>query len=120
MTGDELKKELRIHALQTTGNQAELVALLEEGRKQGAKCRWRGRVGELAAHMKECIREVACGLCTQRMECRMFAEHRAECDHEEVTCSCPGCDALLLRKDLVAHVESTHLGEAGAAAELVG
>jgi len=142
MTGNELKNELRIHALQTTGNKAKLVARLEEGRKQGAKCRWRGRVGELAVHMAECIREATCGHCTQLMECRVLALHEGrcphaqitcpnegcsvqharvemnchrarECDHEEVTCACPGCDKRLLRKDLAVHVEATHLEGAG-------
>ena len=38
--------------------------------------------------------------------------HRAECEDEEVTCPCPGCDARLLRKGMDAHVEATHLGSA--------
>ena len=40
-------------------------------------------------------------------------QHFDECEHEEVTCSCPECDARLLRKDLAAHVEATHLEQAG-------
>ena len=38
-------------------------------------------------------------------------EHRAVCEHEEVTCPCPGCDARLVREDLDAHIEAMHLGD---------
>jgi len=38
--------------------------------------------------------------------------HRAKCRHEGLACSCPGCDARLLRMDMNAHVEATHLGSA--------
>ena len=40
-------------------------------------------------------------------------EHRAECEHEGVTCVIPGCDARLLRKDLIQHLWERHKQEAG-------
>ena len=39
-------------------------------------------------------------------------DHRAKCQHEGLPGSCPGCDARLLRMDMDAHVEATHLGSA--------
>jgi len=38
-------------------------------------------------------------------------QHRTECEREEVTCPCPGCETRLLREDLDAHVEAMHLGD---------
>jgi len=39
--------------------------------------------------------------------------HRAKCEHEEVTCVIPGCDARLLCKDMIQHVGERHKQEAG-------
>ena len=39
--------------------------------------------------------------------------HRAECQHEKVTCLCPGCDARPFRKDLDAHVLGRHMKKPG-------
>jgi hypothetical protein len=61
-------------------------------------------------------RVVECGHCEQEMTFRSFAGHegiyRAECEHEEVTCPCPGCDKRLLRKNLIQHVGNRHKQEA--------
>ena len=38
--------------------------------------------------------------------------HRAECQHEEVACVFSGCDARLLRKDMIQHVGEWHKQDA--------
>ncbi|KAJ1482600.1 hypothetical protein T484DRAFT_2646756 [Baffinella frigidus] len=38
--------------------------------------------------------------------------HILTCEHERVTCLCPGCDTRVLRRNMDAHIESRHLGEA--------
>jgi hypothetical protein len=161
-----LKNELTQRGLNSKGNTAELVARLEQDRKKGSGCGWKGLVKDMAAHRVECAwvkcpnkdcaystlrtnlpeHEVTCGsrlvecVCEEKMPCRVLAEHEAlcwlvktncpnegcsvqyerglmchhrdECQYEEATCMCPGCDARLLRKDLDAHVKLKHLWSA--------
>ena len=50
--------------------------------------------------------------CVVQFKRRATNVHRAQCKHGQVTCPCSGCDARLLRKDIDAHVETTHLQSA--------
>jgi len=140
VTMEALRKLLREHFLDTAGSKAEMEARVEEDRKKRAGCGWKGRVAELPAHLGTCEwAPVECPnhceelvqrrllveherVCTTKAECpnagcsvqhrrQAMNQHRAECEHEEVTCPCPGCDARLLREDLDAHVEAMHWGD---------
>jgi len=165
MTAETLKKELLHRGLETVGNKAEMEARLEEDRKQGAGCKWKGRVGGLAAHLLECqwvpvkcpnegctespprkdlaeheatcgMRKVKCAHCEGQMEHQLLAEHEGSCpratiecpnegcchsrnrgfmnlhleicEHAEVACPYPGCDARLPCKGLDAHMQTSH------------
>jgi len=79
MTVEVLRAELRQRGLDSMGNKPGLVARLEEDRQKDGGCRWRGRVGELPAHLG------------------------GECAWETVKCPNKGCTASLLRKELPAH-----------------
>ena len=74
-----LRQELGKRGLETTGSKPELVARLEEDRRKGAGCGWRGRVGELAVHLL------------------------VTCEWVPVKCTNAGCPESPLRKDLAQH-----------------
>ena len=169
MNYKKLRTELRQRGLDSTGNKPVLEARLEEDRAKDAGCRWKGCVGDLAAHLGKCEwepvtctlqgctesilpkdlpqhketcqhRKVPCGHCKAGVAFRSLAEHESRCqlvmigcpnegcsvqyqrgwinlhrnicEHEEGSCPCPGCDARLIRKDMDAHVEATHLQSA--------
>ena len=89
LTVEALRKELRQRGLQTSEGKTILVARLEEDRKKGAGCGWRGRVGQLAAHLGECVWElVTCPNtgCTESMLPKDLPEHGAKCEHRKVPC----------------------------------
>ena len=79
MKVEVLRAELRQRRLDSTGNKPGLVARVEEDRQKDGGCRWRGRVGQLPAHLG------------------------GECAWETVKCSNEGCTASPLRKELPAH-----------------
>ena len=120
MTLDALRKEARAAGLETGGLKAELAARVEEGREKGAGCGWRGRVGELAAHLGGCAwariacqnqdckespfrkdlaehdaacgsRMVPCKLCRTVVECRALPAHKGSCPDATITCPNVGC-----------------------------
>ena len=94
MEVDALKTELRQRGLDPTGNKPELAVRLEEDRKKGAVCRWRGSVGELAGHLRECVcctekplrgvllehyATIPCGHCATQLKSWLLAEHEENC-----------------------------------------
>ena len=101
-------------------------------RCEHTECEWRGCVGQLAAHLEECEWEPANCLnagCTDSPRPKDVFEHEATCC-PGLMIDCPnegcseqhergsmhvheeGCDARLLREDMDAHAEATHLDSA--------
>ncbi|KAJ1481274.1 hypothetical protein T484DRAFT_1808111 [Baffinella frigidus] len=84
-------------------------------------CQMQTETRSLAAHEERCPQEdAACpneGCRTPHPRWSM-AVHLATCEHEAVVCPCEGCDEFVLRKDVDAHLEATHLC-AGAGAQLL-
>ena len=89
-TVEALRKVLRQRGCDSTGNKTVLVARLEEEeRTTGGGCRWKGCVGELAAHLGECGWEpVACPNegCTESPLRRALALHEETCKHRMFKC----------------------------------
>ncbi|KAJ1491248.1 hypothetical protein T484DRAFT_1775196 [Baffinella frigidus] len=91
MGADDLRTELGRLGLDAEGERGELVARLEENRrndagKEGAqRCSWRGRVCDLAGHLSE------------------------SCGWEAVKCpnAVAGCTESVLRKDAARHASET-------------
>jgi hypothetical protein len=101
-----LRKQLGERGLDSTGDAPELVARLEEGRKKNAACRWKGSVGELAAHRGECAWEpVKCPYegCTESPLRKDVLEHEMTCGTCEVQCGHAGCEKELERRSLAEH-----------------
>ena len=92
MTYKNLRGKLRQRGLDSTGNKRVLVARLEEDRKKDAGCRWRGCVGQLAAHLRECewapvnCLNEGCKEMKLRRDAAALAEHEAVCEHRLVQC----------------------------------
>ena len=147
-----LHDELLQRGLETAGRRPELVARLEEGRKKGValprrlapadsmavealqdeKCGWKGRVGELVAHLGTCEwapvecrnkgctesplrkdlpehgatcggHKVRCRHCRWPMERRLLADHESICQLAEIKCPNEGCHAERAREDMHEH-----------------
>ena len=115
MTSDALRKELHSEGLDTAGLKAALVTRVEEHRAKGAGCGWKGKVGELAAHLEGCAwarvkctnqdckespfrkdlpehdatcgtRMVKCERCKMVVECRLLPEHEGNCPGLKIKC----------------------------------
>ena len=103
MTVEALRKELRQRGLETAGNKPTLTARLEEDRSKGAGCGWRGRVGDLAAHLGACEwAPVKCPHgCAESPLRRDLAAHDATCGSIKVPCR--GCTQQFERRVLAEH-----------------
>ncbi|KAJ1478779.1 hypothetical protein T484DRAFT_1960447, partial [Baffinella frigidus] len=91
MSADDLRDELGRQGMATGGERGELVARLDEKRRNDAggeeaqSCGWRGRVCELPGHLGE------------------------SCAYERVACpnAVAGCKESMLRKDAALHASET-------------
>ena len=91
MSIDDLREELKCQGLSTKCEKGELVACLDEHRRNDVgmggsqRCTWRGRVCELAGHLLE------------------------SCPFEAVACpnAAAGCKESTLRKDAAHHASET-------------
>ena len=139
MTVEALRKELRQRGLETAGNKPILTARLEEDRRKGAGCGWRGRVEDLAAHLGACewapvkcphgcaesplrrdlaAHDATCGSikvpcrgCTQQFERRVLAEHERRCPLAETECPHEGCSVKHARGSMHVHLAKCEHGE---------
>ena len=133
MSVGELGTELLQRGLDSTGNKPELVARLEEDRKEGVGCRWRGYVGQLAGHLGECgfapkkcpnegctesplrkdlpaheatmceHRAVKCRHCSKEMIGRSLADHEGGCPSAMIECPAEGCSGQFRRSAMNLH-----------------
>ncbi|KAJ1494555.1 hypothetical protein T484DRAFT_1765324 [Baffinella frigidus] len=109
MTVEALREELRQRGLETAGSKPELEARLEEDRTKGAGCGWKGRVGELHAHLLgECQwAPVKCPNqgCTETPLRKDLPEHEATCKHRMEQCPNQGCCVTAARGTMDEHRE---------------
>jgi hypothetical protein len=98
MSAKTLRDELGQRGLDSTGGKPELAARLEEDRQKVGGCRWRGCVGEHAAHLGGCEwAPVKCANkgCAQSPLRRDLPEHGETCEHRVVLCSLCGTEQVI-------------------------
>ena len=99
-----LRTELGQRGLDSTGNKPVLVVRLEEDRRKDAGCWWKGCVGELDAHLRECkwapVKCINEG-CTESPRRKDLLEHNATCEHRTVPCG--HCYKQQVQRSLAEH-----------------